>query len=242
MRVVNAVTESDIPVWMHLGRHLRQWPTEEVTDSLADFCVRIPSHWTQTQTISHGELETEFRYPGPMVGEALSVTHMPVADPTAEIVGWVATNMILTGAPNPSVWGPEGTPPTMVLWSGPQTSAGLQKRLEMDVLLFYEGVASYAEERNQLNRVYLLTCRRGTQAWKVCLSFNTACPPGTPPAMIADNDHGRAQACLAMVELGVLGSRPPSGPGTQPAVVQTPLQKTVAGELVQNRASTKTAT
>lgn len=46
----------------------------------------------------------------------------------------------------------------------------------------------------EFEHVYIVMARRANFAWKVTLSFESACLPGVPESVVASNDHVRAGA------------------------------------------------
>jgi hypothetical protein len=56
-----------------------------------------------------------------------------------------------------------------------------------------------------LGRIYVVVVRRGKFAWKIALSFKTACRDGMREEVIVSNDHVRAGAILGDMELDGTG-------------------------------------
>ena len=119
---------------------------------------------------------------------------MQDANPDSDMMLWVGAIVGMTGFPIPQMTDSGSEPPELLEWDYQGTSEPLAKRLSVDELHLYSGLARLSNETPGLARFYILMARRGRSAWKVALSFASACVPGMPEEMVVSNDHVRAGA------------------------------------------------
>ncbi len=109
--------------------------------------------------------------------------------------------MSITGFPVIALTQPGAPPPALLKWQYEGAFPALAKRLGADEAHLYSGLARLPGTPPELARLYMLLARRDTQAWKVTLSFASACPPGMPEEFVISNDHVRAGATFGDLRL-----------------------------------------
>jgi hypothetical protein len=91
--------------------------------------------------------------------------------------------------------------PRLMEWRYLGTCSSLSERLAVDGTHLYQGLAMLPGTSSELARFYVLLARRGTSAWKISLSFMSACLPGMDEEMVISNDHVRAGATFGYLRL-----------------------------------------
>ena len=181
-----------IPTWLQ-PIQLEEWPTTLLSQPLLKISLPLPLDWHSQGVKKLTPQEKEEIFRGPDQVEGLSLNYMTAVDPTARLANWLEPILSITGYPLPSLL-PTDAEPTLLDWEAEEPSEAERVRLGVNELLLYQGVAFFREPYPTLARLYVLMARRDREAWKVGLSFMSACPPGAPQAMIDQNDHVRAGA------------------------------------------------
>ncbi len=180
---------------------LEGWPTQTVTDPVLRYQMRMHKGWGTTPQASETPWVHEHLYRGPAPAELLDIQFMGKADPAASLRNWVEATMQLLGLPLESLVVPPGPPPRLLEWQYGGHSRALLERLAADEMHLYQGLAALPGEARELARLYVLLIRRQTHAWKIGLSFSSACLPGMPETLVAANDHVRAGATFGYLNL-----------------------------------------
>jgi hypothetical protein len=192
---------TELPVWLK-DCTLRNWPTKPIKSATLRYSLRIPEQWSADKTVSGVESLTTHLYHGNVGCDAewLIISFMENVDEHNDMTNWVGGMMAFTGFPVlcdskvkpkllPGSWQYMGHMPSLTL------------RLKADETHAYMGVARFEASRPMLGRIYLVLARKGTFAWNVALSFQTACMPGTSEERLNSNDHNRAGAILGTLQL-----------------------------------------
>jgi hypothetical protein len=146
-------------------------------------------------------MQVEHVYRGVYASEWLTVAFMEQADPAGNLRNWIEAVVSMTGFPILAMQQAIDPPPELLEWQYTGAYPTLSERLGVDETFLYHGAAKLPGKPPELARIYALLARRGTLAWKVCLAFNSACPPGMPEEMIVSNDHVRAGATFGCLQL-----------------------------------------
>jgi hypothetical protein len=78
----------------------------------------------------------------------------------------------------------------------------LAARLNADEAHGYTGAAVFNPEKSpELGRIYVVLARKGTLAWKITLTFMSACVPNAPEKLVRSSDHNRAGAVFGSLKL-----------------------------------------
>jgi hypothetical protein len=191
------MTNTTVPIWLEpiesLGTTLEDWPTRVIESAALRYRLRVREGWDDTPQVNETPMEMEHIFRGVYPSECLSVSFMDKADPAANLRNWVEAIVSITGFPILPMLQASGAP-KLLEWQYAGSCAPLAERLGVDETHVYQGVGLLPGRPPELARVYILLARRGTLAWKVALSFMTACLPGTDEEMVAENDHVRAGA------------------------------------------------
>lgn len=182
-----------MPVWVQ-PVELEEWPTQLVENAALHYSLPLCIDWNSTPQIQQTPMEIENIFAGELPGEWLRVSFMEKADPHSNLQNWADAFMRLTGFP--VVWGSEAgeRSPEILEWFYEGTCPPLTERLNCDETHLYQGVAKLPGKTPELAHLYVLLARRNNFAWKVSLSFFSACLPGTPEEIVSANDHARAGA------------------------------------------------
>ncbi len=188
------------PAWL-APVTLEDWPTHTIESR--DLYYRLPlrTGWSERPEASSTPSEQTHSYRGQLSSEWLVISFMPKADPKSYLGHWVEALIHLSGFPIPAMQAAFESNPELLEWKPEKGGGDLARRLQADEIFLYQGLAFLPGQPPDLARMYIILIRRGTQAWKVCLSFSSACPPGTPEEIVAANDHVRAGATLGHLEL-----------------------------------------
>ena len=126
---------------------------------------------------------------------------MDKASATARITNWVDSIIAITGFPVVEMINDEQKP-QLIEWTEESALDIIAKQLKADEVYGYSGIARLQDDSSRLARIYILLVRRDKFAWKITLSFETACLPGMPAKLVDSNDHIRAGAILGELTLG----------------------------------------
>lgn len=189
----------ETPAWVK-ATSLDHWPVQPIAIAPLQCECAYPQHWHTPPEIYETPFELEYRFAGEDELELLTVSLMPKADPTALLGNWVEAFIQLAGFP---LFTLKQAHPTIQLveWRDEGNCPQLAQKLQVDDLRLYQGFALLPEAPRYAH-LYILLARRGTLAWKVGLSFLSACFPGMPGATITRSDHFRAGAIFASLRFG----------------------------------------
>lgn len=193
------MTNATVPVWFE-PTELEDWPTRAIESADLRYRLRLHRDWDARPQVSQTPMEVEHVFRGAHPAECLVVSFMDKADPAANLRNWVEAIVGIAGFPVLTL-SQAGRTPKLLQWQYAGSSAPLADRLEVDEAHTYQGVGMLPGRPPELARVYILLARRATLAWKVALSFMTACPPGVGEELVADNDHVRAGATFGRLRL-----------------------------------------
>lgn len=188
------------PVWLEPSI-LEDWPTRTVQSD--NLCYRVPIRegWDTEPAVSGVPAEQEHVYRGGLPSEWLTISFLPDADPESYLGNWVEALIYISGFPIPAMQKGIEPEPELLEWQQDWGGERLRARLGADEVFLYQGMANLPGSPPDLARFYIILVRRGTFAWKICLSFSSACPPGTPEEIVEANDHVRAGATFGPLEL-----------------------------------------
>ncbi len=190
---------AEIPRWLE-PCNPPGWATAPLKSATLRYSLRIPKRWSSTAEVRGTDREIEHIYTGTRKAEWLIVSFMEKATATSDMTNWVETFIAISGFP---VLLDQDPKPTLRSWRYLGKLSGLAKKLGAEEAHAYTGLANYSEDsRTVLGRLYILMARRKSFAWKVALSFETACFEGMPEEKIYANDHVRAGAILGNLRLG----------------------------------------
>ncbi|RPI80270.1 MAG: hypothetical protein EHM41_23050 [Chloroflexi bacterium] len=190
--------ENQVPIWTEPTDLGKRWPVREVESPKLSYHFALPSGWERQAQAAETQLYSEETYHGGAVSELASVSYMPQADPDGDIRNWVEGVLAVAGFPIPEL--AKGSPPELLEWAYEGSWPALTGRLGVDECHTYQGLAYLPETEGEVARFYILLARRGQQAWKVTLSFLSACLPGTEDQEVYENDHVRAGATFGALK------------------------------------------
>jgi hypothetical protein len=175
------------------------WPTVPLKSATLRYSLRIPKRWGTTAQVRGTDREIEHIYKGTRKAEWLIISFMEKATATSDMTNWVEPFIAMSGFP---VLLEQDPSPTLRSWRYLGKLPGLAKKLEADEAHAYTGLANYSEDsRTVLGRMYFVMARRKNFAWKVTLSFESACFEGMPEEKVYANDDVRAGAILGNLRL-----------------------------------------
>jgi hypothetical protein len=187
------------PTWakpVDLGAN---WPTKIANNPALCYSLPLPAGWARASQTEETPLYSEDIYRGGYAAELAVISYMPQANPAHNIRNWVEGILVLTGFPVPALVTDEL--PRLLEWGYEGTWPALAEHLGVDECHTYQGLAHLPGTESEVARFYILLARRGQQAWKVTLSFLSACLPGMPEEMVYENDHVRAGATFGTLKL-----------------------------------------
>jgi hypothetical protein len=118
---------------------------------------------------------------------------------------WVDYHMMIGGFPVTHIHGDEARWPKIQTWNYLGEEPVFKSRMQADETHCFMGTATYQRSFVMMGRMYVLLVRRGKIAWKIVLSFMTACFDSMPEEIINSNDHMRAGAKLGELKLDRVG-------------------------------------
>jgi len=190
---------AEIPRWLE-PCDPPDWPTVPLRSATLRYSLRIPKRWDSTVQVRGTAREIEHIYNGTRKSEWLIISFMEEATATSDMTNWVEALIAMSGFP---VLLGQDPLPELRSWNYLGKLPGLAKKLEADEAHAYTGLANYSENsRTVLGRLYIVMARRKSFAWKIALSFETACFEGMPEEKVYANDHVRAGAILSSLHLG----------------------------------------
>lgn len=196
----------DLPAWLRPAT-LDGWPTQMIVDTGVRVALPIRRQWSPSPLVQRSPVDLEHAYPGVYPSEWCIVNFMEHADPAQDIRTWLDAILQLTGFPVPRLAEPYPTSPALLAWESLGPCPAYAAHLDADEAHLYQGLAHLPDKPAEVARIYVVLLRSGTRAWKITLSFMSACLPGTPEEMVESNDHVRAGAtfgylCLLDEESG----------------------------------------
>jgi hypothetical protein len=190
---------NEVPRWLEACEP-PGWPTQPLKSTTLQYSLRIPQLWASERQVRGTALEVEHVYRGKRAAEWLTVAFMEDADPDSDMRNWVDTFVERTGFPALIEGNSESSLRT---WDYLGKLPGVAKKLGVDEAHAYTGLANYLDEATPvLGRLYILLARRKRFAWKIVLSFETACFEGISEERVYSQDHVRAGAILGWLRLG----------------------------------------
>ena len=202
-RLTQSPLPPELPVWFKPCT-LEMWPTKPIRNAILHYSLRIPEWWSADFAVRGTSSETEHIYNGGAgceVSEFLIISVMGDVDEHGDIRNWVNMAMAITGFP--VICDPKANPHMLADgWQYIGKIPLLASRMNVDEALGYTGVAQFGAGLGMLGRIYVLLIRKSRMAWKIALSFNTACLPGMPESLLNSNDHNRAGAMFGTLRLG----------------------------------------
>ncbi len=94
--------------------------------------------------------------------------------------------------------------PELVRWSESSDDAerDAASSLGVEEVRLYDGTARWGPpEEGHFLHFYVVLAERGRDAWNIALGFDSAALPGVPDELVASDDHSRAAAVFANLEL-----------------------------------------
>jgi hypothetical protein len=190
---------NEMPRWLE-SSNPAGWPTQDLRNSTLQYSLRIPPSWATDPTVRGNSLEVEHLFRGKRAAEWLTVAFMEDADPDANIRDWIDGFIDRTGFP---ALVESRSEPSLRTWDYLGRLAVVAAKLKVDEAHAYTGLANYSDGGTPvLGRVYILLARRKRYAWKIALSFETACFDGMSDKRVYEQDHIRAGAILGSLRLG----------------------------------------
>lgn len=193
-------TASAMPVWLEPAE-LESWPTRSAESPMLRYALRLRENWSAQPEVSATPSEFEHIYRGHSPAEWLIVSCMAEANPNSSMKTWVDFQMAVTGFPVLHMFSALEPHPELLVWNYEGTSTAFAEKLSAEEVHLYRGMAVLPGEYNRLAHIYIVMARRANFAWKVTLSFESACLPGMPESMVASNDHVRAGATFGNLRL-----------------------------------------
>lgn len=193
-------TDNDLPLWVQ-PVELEMWPTQLLESNLLHCHLSVPEWWQAENEVRQNSLESSQTLRGGGFSEFLELHYLATADPEAKLTNWVDTLVAITELPAESAALDKSLSPKLLEWDYLGEFAPLKARWEVDEVHLYQGLMIYHSDKSELARLYIVVCRRANSAWKIVLSFSSACPPGMPQAAIDSNDHVRAAATFGHLYL-----------------------------------------
>ncbi len=189
---------SAIPIWMQ-PTLLAAWPTQYVTHEALQYAMPVPEAWSQPPLEIVEPMTQTHVYRGLQPSEWLVVSFMPQATGGSDMRNWTDHIVSLIGFPVEQLLQAHEELPQLLAWDYTGPSAEGARIFDVDELHLYTGLAKWPDGLQGYMRIYQVLARKGDCAWKVSLLLTTACPPGTPQALVATNDHVRAGAVLGQL-------------------------------------------
>ena len=192
------MTSRELPVWL-TPITLDGWPTSVMQLAEGVACsLGVPSAWRAAASDAGGEV----RWHGSSIAESLHIVHITSADPAVSVGDWSASLMAMTDAPFVTDARIEEIDVLELEPAALDVCEVTCARFELDDASALFGVAAITAPDRRLMRYYVVSGRRGTDAWNVTLTFDTACMPGTADDIVDRNDHVRAGATLGVLVFG----------------------------------------
>lgn len=165
------------------------------------YVIGLPTSWDPEPRQHLGLYEFEHIFDGPVPVDRLAISVLPAAVPGDDLRLWVDAALAATGFPVPALADDPADVPLLLEWEPLGPTGLLTARLAVDEACLYQGLARLAAPTAMLARIYVLLARRGSWAWQIALSIESACPPGTDELMVAANDHARGACVFGGLEL-----------------------------------------
>ena len=176
------------------------WPVRTLDLAALALRLPVPSSFEPTAPVVADALQRELAIAGPRTGELLVVSYVPAANENGDLSAWVDGLVALAGMPIPQLVGIG----YLVSFGEPRgadedaATARAIARLGVDEVRRYSGLAALPAEPDVQLRVYVLTMRRGADAWKIALAMRT-------DDALDRGDHARARAVFGGIELRPAG-------------------------------------
>jgi hypothetical protein len=194
--------DDEPPTWLR-PVELDGWPTRIVASAMLRYELPVPKRWSESPDVESTSMNVSHVFRGPSPAEWLIVTAMEDSRaPHSDLANWIETALHMTGFPVVEMHAALEPPPQLLEWTANGRPQELSRLLDVDDARFYLGLAQLAGTVPRIARLYALLARRGTFAWKIVLSFDSACLPGMPERLVETNDHVRAGATFGALRLG----------------------------------------
>ncbi|NUP09910.1 MAG: hypothetical protein HOW73_28010 [Polyangiaceae bacterium] len=190
------------PSWTD-SASLADWPVESTALALVRCRVGKPLGWHHKTDVASQLPVRAMAIAGSRPADRLSVEYMSPAEPGAPLTDWVDVHMALTGKPVTSLLDPTTR---LLEWRDEGDSAALCERWFVDDVHLYRGLFTMGRRPAVLGRIYVVLARRATEAWKVALTLESACLPGSADETVHAMDHARAGTIFGNLSLGSLGA------------------------------------
>ncbi len=188
------------PSWT-ASRAVTGWPVERVELHALAIDLGVPLGWEPEERGTGAPAQIAV-HRGPSRAEQVAVQLVEDADESRPLSAWLDAVVTVAGFPVPELLGDgDGGQPDLVEWRDVGAAPGYAERLGADDSHLYDGLAVLTSRPTQLARLYVVLLRARRRAWRLSLSFESACPPGSPSALVEANDHVRAAATFGGVEL-----------------------------------------
>lgn len=188
---------SQLPVWLQ-DCTLEAWPTKPIKSAALRYSLKLPARWDSDYAVRGTSHSIQHIYRGGKDTNWLMIEFLENADEHGDIRHLVQVDMAISGLP---VLYDLKVQPTLLQGRYIGTLSSLVTKLDADDAQAYLGIARFQVPGNLLGRIYIVLVRKGTFAWKITLTFHTACLPGAPEEMVNSNDHIRAGAILGSLQL-----------------------------------------
>jgi hypothetical protein len=167
-------------------------------------------------------METEHIYWGSSSQDAdwIVVSFMENVDENNTMKKWVDVPMMLARCPITPIHDGQDRGPNIQTWNYLGSEPAFKDKMKADETHCFMGTATYKRSFTMLSRIYIVLVRRKRFAWKISLSFMSACFDGMPDALIESNDHVRAGAILGELKLGGIGLGAEQATGSQDALAE----------------------
>jgi hypothetical protein len=181
------------PVWLQ-SMELKNWPTQLIESSELHYRVPICRRWNLTPEATNSSEMIEHHYTGYFTSDHMVINFMQLENTDFRLQDWVEYFLQLQNFPVPIFIKENQAFPELLEWEYQGEYSNLKERFEVNEIHLYQGLALLPIQPQELARFYILVARREQFAWKVMLSFLSACLPGSSPQEVNINDHQRAAA------------------------------------------------
>jgi hypothetical protein len=199
------LTDPDaLPQWLR-APHQPPWRAHRVQLDALSCALDVPEGWFEEEPPATEGDETSCLYRGASPVEWLAVRRLTTTgEQRGELANWVTGVLRSIGFPviPPSHLLIEL--PELVAWreAPPAANAAATSALRVDEVHLYDGTAKCGPpDEGRFLHFYVVLARRDDRSWNLSLAFDSAALPGVPDELVASDDHARAAAVLAGLEL-----------------------------------------
>ncbi|MBP0019738.1 MAG: hypothetical protein J7647_19565 [Cyanobacteria bacterium SBLK] len=186
----------DSPLWTRQA-DLEDWPMQVAVNKILRYSIPIRQGWNIHPLVNQTPMEIEHIFRGIYDCECLTVAFMSGANPEHELRNWVEAILGMMGFPLLALQQNRTILPQLLEWQYQGNCPIYAERLAVDEVHLYEGLAQFPDIPSELARLYILLARRENLAWKVGLSFLSACLPGMSEDLITSSDRVRGGATFS---------------------------------------------